>query len=40
MSSSEQIIPLVKAAAPELLNVYGVGAGTAAVLLVTAGDKY
>ena len=35
----EQIAPLVKAAAPELLNVYGVGADTAAVLLVTAGDN-
>ena len=35
----EQITPLVKAAAPELLNVYGVGADTAAVLLVTAGDN-
>ncbi len=30
---------MVKAAAPELLNVYGVGADTAAVLLVTAGDN-
>jgi transposase len=35
----EQIGPLVKAAAPELLNVYGVGVDTAAVLLVTAGDN-
>ena len=35
----EQITPLVKAAAPELLNIYGVGADTAAVLLVTAGDN-
>jgi transposase len=34
-----EITPLVKAAAPELLNVYGVGADTAAVLLVTAGDN-
>ncbi len=34
-----QIAPLVKAAAPELLNVYGVGVDTAAVLLVTAGDN-
>ena len=34
-----QITPLVKAAAPGLLNVYGVGADTAAVLLVTAGDN-
>jgi transposase len=29
----------VKAAAPELLNIYGIGADTAAVLLVTAGDN-
>lgn len=35
----EQLTPLVKAVAPELLNVYGVGADTAAVLLVTAGDN-
>ena len=35
----EQIGPLVKAAAPELLNIYGVGVDTAAVLLVTAGDN-
>ena len=35
----EQIGPLVKAAAPELVNVYGVGVDTAAVLLVTAGDN-
>ncbi len=35
----EQIGPLVKAAAPALLNIYGVGADTAAVLLVTAGDN-
>ena len=35
----EQIGLLVKAAAPELLNIYGVGADTAAVLLVTAGDN-
>ena len=34
-----QIAPLVKAAAPELLSIYGVGADTAAVLLVTAGDN-
>jgi transposase len=34
-----QIGPLVKAAAPELLNIYGIGADTAAVLLVTAGDN-
>jgi transposase len=35
----EQIGLLVKGAAPELLNVFGVGADTAAVLLVTAGDN-
>ena len=35
----QQLGPLVKAAAPELLNVYGVGVDTAAVLLVTAGDN-
>jgi transposase len=35
----DQIAPLVKAAAPELLNTYGIGADTAAVLLVTAGDN-
>ena len=35
----EQIGLLVKAAAPELLNIFGVGADTAAVLLVTAGDN-
>jgi len=35
----QQIAPLVKAAAPELLNIYGIGADTAAVLLVTAGDN-
>ena len=34
-----QIGPLVKAAAPDLLNVFGVGIDTAAVLLVTAGDN-
>jgi transposase len=34
-----QIEPLVKAAAPALLDVYGVGFDTAAVLLVTAGDN-
>ena len=34
-----QIEPLVKAAAPALLNVYGVGVDTAAVLLVAAGDN-
>jgi transposase len=35
----EQIAPLVKAAAPKLLNIYGIGADTAAVLLVTAGNN-
>jgi hypothetical protein len=35
----EQLGPLVKAAAPELLNIFGVGIDTAAVLLVTAGDN-
>jgi transposase len=35
----EQLEPLVKAAAPALLNIYGVGVDTAAVLLVTAGDN-
>lgn len=35
----DQIEPLVKAAAPGLLNIYGVGADTAAVLLVAAGDN-
>jgi hypothetical protein len=34
-----QLGPLVKAAAPALLNVFGVGVDTAAVLLVTAGDN-
>jgi len=34
-----QIAPLVKAAAPALLDVFGVGIDTAAVLLVTAGDN-
>jgi len=34
-----QITPLVTAAAPDLLKVFGVGADTAAVLLVTAGDN-
>ena len=34
-----QLGPLVKAAAPELLNVFGVGVDTAAVLLVAAGDN-
>jgi transposase len=35
----ERIGPLVKAVAPELLNIFGVGVDTAAVLLVTAGDN-
>ena len=35
----EHIEPLVKAAAPGLLDIYGVGADTAAVLLVAAGDN-
>jgi transposase len=35
----EQLAPIVKAAAPELLNIFGVGIDTAAVLLVTAGDN-
>jgi transposase len=35
----EQIEPLVKATAPELLNIFGVGVDTAAVLLVAAGDN-
>ena len=35
----EQLGPLVKAAAPDLLNMFGVGIDTAAVLLVTAGDN-
>ena len=34
-----QIEPIVNAAAPELLNIFGVGVDTAAVLLVTAGDN-
>ena len=34
-----QLAPIVTAAAPELLNVFGVGVDTAAVLLVTAGDN-
>jgi transposase len=34
-----QIEPLVKATAPALLNVYGVGFDTAAVLLTAAGDN-
>jgi hypothetical protein len=35
----EQLGPIVKAAAPDLLNIFGVGVDTAAVLLVTAGDN-
>ena len=34
-----QIEPLVKATAPALLNIYGVGIDTAAVLLTAAGDN-
>ena len=34
-----QITPLVKAAAPALLNIYGAGIDTAATLLVAAGDN-
>ena len=34
-----QIEPLVKATAPALLNIYGVGFDTAAVLLTAAGDN-
>lgn len=34
-----QIEPLVKAAAPALLNIYGVGVDTAAELLIAAGDN-
>jgi transposase len=34
-----RITPLLKATAPELLAVYGVGIDTAATLLVTAGDN-
>ena len=32
------IVPLVTARAPGLLSLYGVGPGTAALLLVAAGD--
>jgi transposase len=35
----EQLELLVKAAAPELLSIFGVGVDTAAVLVVTAGDN-
>jgi transposase len=34
-----QLGPIVTAAAPALLNIFGVGVDTAAVLLVTAGDN-
>ena len=34
-----RITPLLKAHAPNLLNIYGVGIDTAATLLVTAGDN-
>ena len=34
-----QIEPLVKAAAPALVNIYGVGIDTAAELLIAAGDN-
>ncbi len=34
-----QLVPLVKAAAPGLLNIFGVGVDTAAVLIVAAGDN-
>ncbi len=34
----ELIVPLVTARAPGLLGLYGVGAGTAALLLIAAGD--
>ena len=35
----ETIIPLVSARAPDLLALYGVGPGTAALLLIAAGDQ-
>jgi len=35
----DQMAPLVKAAAPGLLHIFGVGVDTAAVLIVTAGDN-
>jgi transposase len=35
----DQLFPLVKAAAPGLLSVFGVGVDTAAVLIVAAGDN-
>jgi transposase len=34
-----QLAPLVKAAAPAMLNIFGVGVDTAAVLIVAAGDN-
>ena len=34
-----QLAPLVKAAAPGMLNIFGVGVDTAAVLIVAAGDN-
>lgn len=35
----EQIEPIVKAAGPRLLDIYGCGTDTAAILLVAAGDN-
>lgn len=35
----EQIEPIVKAAGPRLLDIYGCGVDTAAILLVAAGDN-
>ena len=35
----ELIVPLVTARAPGLLSLYGVGPDTAALLLITAGDR-
>jgi transposase len=34
-----QLAPLVKAAAPGMLNIFGVGVDTAAMLIVAAGDN-
>ena len=34
-----QLLPLVKAAAPGLMQIFGVGVDTAAVLIVAAGDN-
>ena len=34
-----QLAPLVKATAPTLLNIYGIGLDTAATFLVAAGDN-